>query len=166
MSKVAHAYTDDKEGAVLPREAPDGQVNDSSYMTKKNEPIPVQDDSAPVEDPIRPEKADSDEQLGKHRFPHMHMHPLVNTLMVQGCYAHCVLGCVLTYKYLQNRTRKRLSTSRISSRSVLEALRQRARTRNRRMSRTWLSEELLAVRSSMCQIESSLSWFERLTGRR
>ncbi|KAH7029670.1 uncharacterized protein B0I36DRAFT_375078 [Microdochium trichocladiopsis] len=74
MSKVAHAYTDDKEGATLPPEAPDGQVSDSSYSTGKSEPIPVQDDTAPVEDPSRPEKANSDEQLGKHCFPSQHMH--------------------------------------------------------------------------------------------
>ncbi|KAH7012500.1 uncharacterized protein B0I36DRAFT_398894 [Microdochium trichocladiopsis] len=78
MSRVAHAYTDDKEGAALPPEAPDGQVSDSSYSTGKSEPIPVQDDTAPVEDPIRPEKANSDEQLGKHCFPSQHMHPSAN----------------------------------------------------------------------------------------
>lgn len=66
MSKVAHAYADDKPGADLPNEAPAGQVNDPSYKTKgSTEAVPVIDDDAPVEDPIRPEEADSDKQLGK-----------------------------------------------------------------------------------------------------
>lgn len=63
MSKVAHAYTDDKPGADLPKEAPEGQVNDPSYKTSSNEAIPVIDDDAAVEDPIRPGDADSDKQL-------------------------------------------------------------------------------------------------------
>ncbi|CCC11548.1 hypothetical protein SMACR_04537 [Sordaria macrospora] len=66
MSKVAHAYADDKPGANLPNEAPAGQVNDPSYKTKgSTEAVPVIDDDAPVEDPIRPEEADSDKQLAK-----------------------------------------------------------------------------------------------------
>jgi len=65
MSKVAHAYTDHKSGDELPKEAPEGQVNDSSYKTSKDEAIPVIDDNEAVEDPIRPEEADSDKQLGK-----------------------------------------------------------------------------------------------------
>ncbi|KAJ4399457.1 hypothetical protein N0V85_006013 [Neurospora sp. IMI 360204] len=65
MSKVAHAYADDKPGADLPRDAPDGQVNDPSYKTKGTEAVPVIDDDAPVEDPVRPEEADSDDQLAK-----------------------------------------------------------------------------------------------------
>lgn len=68
MSKVAHAYADDKPGADLPKEAPDGQVNDPSYKTKSTEAVPVIDDDAPVEDPVRPEEADSDKQLGEF-FP-------------------------------------------------------------------------------------------------
>jgi len=65
MSKAAYAYTDDKPGDELSRDAPQGQVDDPSYVTKQNEPIPVQDDNAPVEDPVRPENADSDKQLGE-----------------------------------------------------------------------------------------------------
>ncbi|KAK3947389.1 hypothetical protein QBC32DRAFT_89334 [Pseudoneurospora amorphoporcata] len=65
MSKVAHAYADDKPGADLPNEAPEGQVNDPSYKTKGTEAVPVIDDDAPVEDPIRPGEADSDRQLAK-----------------------------------------------------------------------------------------------------
>lgn len=64
MSKVAHAYSDDKPGADLPKGAPEGQVNDPSYKTDKNEAVPVIDDDAPVEDPVRPGAADSDKQLG------------------------------------------------------------------------------------------------------
>lgn len=67
MSKVAHAYSDDKPGAELPKGAPEGQVNDPSYKTGRNEAVPVIDDDAPVEDPMRPGAADSDKQLGE--FP-------------------------------------------------------------------------------------------------
>ena len=65
MSKAGHAYTDDKPGADLPRDAPEGQVNDPSYKTSKNEAVPVIDDDEPVEDPIAAGDADSDKQLGK-----------------------------------------------------------------------------------------------------
>ncbi|KXX75772.1 hypothetical protein MMYC01_207447 [Madurella mycetomatis] len=63
MSKVAHAYSDDKPGAPLPKEAPEGQVDDPSYKTSKNEAVPVIDDTDTVEDPVRPGAADSDQQL-------------------------------------------------------------------------------------------------------
>ncbi|KAL2019052.1 hypothetical protein VTK56DRAFT_10156 [Thermocarpiscus australiensis] len=63
MSKAAYAYSDDKPGADLPKEAPEGQVSDPSYKTEGNEPVPVIDDNAPVEDPMRPGAADSDKQL-------------------------------------------------------------------------------------------------------
>lgn len=66
MSKTGHRYTDDKEGANLPNEAPTGIVDDASYKTKGNESVPVVDDNAPVEDPINARTADSDKQLGKH----------------------------------------------------------------------------------------------------
>ncbi|KAK4460503.1 hypothetical protein QBC42DRAFT_298560 [Cladorrhinum samala] len=65
MSKTGHRYTDDKEGASLPNEAPTGLVDDASYKTKGNESIPVVDDKAPVEDPINARTADSDKQLEK-----------------------------------------------------------------------------------------------------
>ncbi|KAK3935195.1 hypothetical protein QBC46DRAFT_358443 [Diplogelasinospora grovesii] len=65
MSKVAYAYSDDKAGDELPKGAPEGQVNDPSYKTSKNEAVPVIDDDAPVEDPMKPGKADSDAQLEK-----------------------------------------------------------------------------------------------------
>ncbi len=68
MSKVAHAYADDKAGADLPKGAPEGQVDDSSYKTGRNEAIPVVGDNERVEDPIRPGAADSDKQLGELCF--------------------------------------------------------------------------------------------------
>lgn len=45
---------------------PDGQNQDDSFVagSKGNEPIPVQSDRAQVEDPINPEQADSNKQLG------------------------------------------------------------------------------------------------------
>ncbi|KAK0747226.1 hypothetical protein B0T21DRAFT_379355 [Apiosordaria backusii] len=63
MSKTGYAYTDDKEGADIPREAPEGIVDDPSYKTSKNESVPVIDDNEEVEDPIKPGSADSDKQL-------------------------------------------------------------------------------------------------------
>ena len=63
-SKAAPYQQDTKEGADLPREAPPGQVNDPSYKTRGTESVPVVDDDAPVEDPMKTEQADSDRQLG------------------------------------------------------------------------------------------------------
>ncbi|KAK4169567.1 hypothetical protein QBC43DRAFT_307991 [Cladorrhinum sp. PSN259] len=65
MSKTGFRYADSKEGAPIPKEAPSGIVDDSSYKTKGTESVPVVDDNAPVEDPIDPKTADSDEQLEK-----------------------------------------------------------------------------------------------------
>jgi hypothetical protein len=45
-------------------DGPTGEVKDDSYATGESE-IPVQSDDAPVEDPINPDNADSDEMLGK-----------------------------------------------------------------------------------------------------
>lgn len=47
--------------------APTGDVEDNSYISRqgtKHEPLPVQADSDRIEDPIDPNTADSDEQLG------------------------------------------------------------------------------------------------------
>ncbi len=65
MSKAAPYQEDDKLGDELAREAPPGQVNDPSYKTSaKNEAVPVVDDDAPVEEPMKLGNADSDQQLG------------------------------------------------------------------------------------------------------
>jgi hypothetical protein len=49
------------------RDAPAGIASDNDYTSRtgqKQAPIPVQSDDDPVEDPIDPETADSDKQLG------------------------------------------------------------------------------------------------------
>ena len=43
---------------------PSGDVKSDDYVESKG-PIPVQKDDAPVEDPIDPNTADSDQQLGE-----------------------------------------------------------------------------------------------------
>lgn len=51
----------------LTGDVPSGDVADSGYTSRvgqKTGPVPVQNDDAPVEDPIDPERADSDEALG------------------------------------------------------------------------------------------------------
>ena len=48
-------------------EAPSGDVADDGYTSRtgqKTGPVPVQNDAAPVENPINPDTADSDEALG------------------------------------------------------------------------------------------------------
>jgi hypothetical protein len=72
MSKNAWAYTDEKDDRVpeVP-EAPEGQVQDDSYVTKTNEPIPVTGDNANIADPVKPKNADSDKQLGMSVCPFM-----------------------------------------------------------------------------------------------
>jgi hypothetical protein len=67
-SQAAPYQQDTKEGANLPREAPPGQVNDPSYKTRGTESVPVVDDDAPVEDPMKMGQADSDQQLGTSFF--------------------------------------------------------------------------------------------------
>jgi hypothetical protein len=65
MTEAAPYQSDEKLGADLPREAPPGQVNDPSYKTSDGtEAVPVVDDDAPVEDPMKPGQADTDKQLG------------------------------------------------------------------------------------------------------
>jgi len=44
---------------------PDGQATDNTYVSHGTSHIPVQKDEAPVDDPIDPATADTDEQLGK-----------------------------------------------------------------------------------------------------
>ncbi|KAM0251928.1 hypothetical protein ACHAQJ_007943 [Trichoderma viride] len=42
----------------------EGSLQDNSYATSQNkEPVPVQGDSKPVEDPVKASSADSDQQL-------------------------------------------------------------------------------------------------------
>lgn len=68
MSKNAWQQADDKDSSVdVPANVPSGDVQDDSYATSgPKEPVPVQGDDAPVEDPIDAKTADSDEQLGKY----------------------------------------------------------------------------------------------------
>jgi hypothetical protein len=64
MSKQAFHQADDRLSNVeVSNDAPDVQVQDESYLALGREPIPVQKDDAPVEDPIDAKTADSDEQL-------------------------------------------------------------------------------------------------------
>lgn len=52
-------------------DAPAGDAQDNDYVSRtgqKQGPIPVQSDSAGIEDPIDPATADSDEQLGTFNF--------------------------------------------------------------------------------------------------
>ncbi|OWT42598.1 hypothetical protein VFPPC_18266 [Pochonia chlamydosporia 170] len=66
MSKTSHAQTDDKTiQDDLDTNAPEGLVQDDSYTTSngKREPIPVQGDDTPVEDPVNAADGDSDKQL-------------------------------------------------------------------------------------------------------
>ncbi|KAI1387656.1 uncharacterized protein F4822DRAFT_289591 [Hypoxylon trugodes] len=66
MSKSAYQQADDKASGELPREAPEGQVYDSSYATqgrRDDAAIPVIKDDDNVEDPINLQDADSDKQL-------------------------------------------------------------------------------------------------------
>ena len=52
-------------------EGPAGDAVDNDYTSRTGQKdyIPVQKDEAPVEDPIDPETADSDEQLGMPLSP-------------------------------------------------------------------------------------------------
>lgn len=47
----------------------EGEIQDDSYTSQMNEPIPVQGDNRRVEDPVNASSADSDQQLGKYHTP-------------------------------------------------------------------------------------------------
>ena len=65
MSKNSYPQKDDKvTNSTLSTEAPAGQVQDSSFTTSRNDPVPVQKDNDPVEGPMDTGDADSDRQLG------------------------------------------------------------------------------------------------------
>jgi hypothetical protein len=49
-----------------PESNPEGRLQDDSYATQMNEPVPVQSDNNDVEDPVDASFADSDQQLGKY----------------------------------------------------------------------------------------------------
>ena len=66
MSSGQHSTGEAKRrGEDLSREAPDGQIDDSSYATGRGEPIPVQKDSDLVDDPVDADTVDTDAQLGR-----------------------------------------------------------------------------------------------------
>ena len=63
MSKSSYPETDDKTLEDV-RDAPRGEVDlNKRYTTGARDPIPVQGDSRPVEDPIEPGMDDTDEQI-------------------------------------------------------------------------------------------------------
>lgn len=86
-------------------DVPTGEVADNDYASRSGQsgPIPVQKDSAPVEDPIDPVKADTDEQLGMLR----HIQPVLK---------------IDPSNPQQPRMTKRLSIRATSSRAVPVAL--------------------------------------------
>lgn len=55
--------------SVLDRDTAEDQVQGSMYETGRNEPIPVQKDDAPVEDPVDAENTVNDKQTGNLNFP-------------------------------------------------------------------------------------------------
>lgn len=47
----------------------EGNLQDDSYASQMNEPVPVQSDSKDVEDPVDASFADTDQQLGNSHTP-------------------------------------------------------------------------------------------------
>ena len=65
-------------------DAPTGEFQDNNYISRqgnKHEPLPVQADGDPIEDPIDGDKADTDEQLGKFNL----FHPLTCPVTKFNC---------------------------------------------------------------------------------
>ena len=63
MSSADDQY--EQQNDVVGGDVPAGDASDDSYKSRTGQShIPVQSDSAPVEDPIDPATADSDETLG------------------------------------------------------------------------------------------------------
>jgi hypothetical protein len=46
----------------------DNNLQDDSYASRMNEPVPVQSDNKEVEDPVDASFADSDKQLGEYHI--------------------------------------------------------------------------------------------------
>lgn len=51
-----------------PESNAESRLQDDSYASQMNEPVPVQSDSQQVEDPVDASFADSDQQLGNFTF--------------------------------------------------------------------------------------------------
>lgn len=61
----------EQQNDTLRGDVPAGDVKDNDYASRTGQhQIPVQKDEAPVEDPINPATADSDEALGNSPFPY------------------------------------------------------------------------------------------------
>lgn len=64
-------------------EAPTGDVQDNDYVSRTGQShIPVTKDSAPVEDPIDPNTADTDAQLGEQSLIDLLRNTLFITLSI------------------------------------------------------------------------------------
>ena len=64
MSSVDDRYEEQNDAPG--GDVPTGDAKDNSYVSRTGQyEIPVQSDEKPVEDPINPATADSDETLGK-----------------------------------------------------------------------------------------------------
>lgn len=46
----------------------EANLQDDSYTSQMNQPVPVQSDNKEVEDPVNASLADSDQQLGNHHI--------------------------------------------------------------------------------------------------
>ncbi|KAK4184359.1 hypothetical protein QBC35DRAFT_525564 [Podospora australis] len=64
-NNVGPAFSDTKASSPLPRDAPEGIVDDPSYKTGKNDEasVPVVDDTEPLPEAYQDGEADSDKQL-------------------------------------------------------------------------------------------------------
>lgn len=60
----------EQQNDTVPKGVPAGDKMDNDYASRTGQSqIPVQKDDAPVEDPIDPASADSDQMLGKSSVP-------------------------------------------------------------------------------------------------
>jgi hypothetical protein len=67
MSSPNNQY--EEKNDTVSGDVPAGDVNDNSYVSRTGQyQIPVDNDNAPIEDPINPATADSDETLGVLMF--------------------------------------------------------------------------------------------------
>jgi hypothetical protein len=119
MSSLSHTsaqFKDEKPGAELPSDAPDGVVNDRSYKTSGNDTVPVVSDDVRIEDPIDARTADSDAQLGT-------CIPSIPAIVEVTALSRSALGALLIDGQTQRRTTRRPLTRAISSTSARAARR-------------------------------------------
>jgi hypothetical protein len=111
MAKMATSSESEAEDQYEARfddtggDVPSDEVKDNSYVFEdEKEPIPVEPDDAPVEDPVQPPESNSDEELGN--LLHLHeSHTSNASVKIRQATAQDEAEVVVDHKVIGERTR-------------------------------------------------------------